>query len=702
MQLFAFTQEKELTIQDAVIGQWTNLYPEYLKRLRWKADADEFSYVKDNTLYLNGPNYKSEKAFIKLDDINNILISEKIEKLNYFPDYQWEEKDIISLSTDSIYVIMNLKSKSIVGKILIEKNAENLDFNYKAKKLAYTIDNNLHLADIKGKVIKITDDSEKNIVNGQTVSRNEFGISKGIFWSPNGNYIAYYQKDESKVTDYPLVDINNKIAKVKNIKYPMAGMDSENIKVFVYNVNTGEKTELQTGEKNEQYQTNIAWSPDEKSLYIAELNRAQNHMQLKKYNVTDGKLEKILFEEKNERYVEPEHPALFVPGKNDLFIWQSERDHWDHLYLFNTDGKLIRQLTNGNYVVTSVLGFDPSGTYLFYTSTQESPIENHIYKVNISTGESMKLSKESGTHNALMSYSGKYLIDQYSSRKIPSIYDLIDSNGNRVKNLVNAENPLKDYKLGEMDIGTIKAADGVTDLYYRLIKPVDFDPNKKYPAIIYVYGGPHAQLITESWLGGVRLWQYYMAQKGYVMLTVDSRGSANRGFDFESIIHRNLGVVEVEDQMKGVEFLKSLGYVDENRIGVHGWSYGGFMTTSLMLKHNDVFKVAVAGGPVMDWKYYEVMYGERYMDTPEENPEGYKNACLTTKTDLLKGKLLIIHGYLDNTVVPQHSLEFLQNCIDNNKQVDFFFYPNAEHNVIGYNRVHLMEKVSQYFDDYLK
>ncbi|MFH2095368.1 MAG: prolyl oligopeptidase family serine peptidase, partial [Bacteroidota bacterium] len=336
------------------------------------------------------------------------------------------------------------------------------------------------------------------------------------------------------------------------------------------------------------------------------------------------------------------------------------------------------------------------------TSTEQSPIGNHLYALDIASGNITKISGDEGTHGFILSPSGKYVIDKYSSLKVPNAYKVLDAEGKTVKEILTAADPMKDYQLGEMKIGTIKAADGKTDLYYRMILPVNFDPAKKYPAIIYVYGGPHAQLITDSWLGSAGLWQNMMAQKGYVMLTVDNRGSANRGFEFESVIHRNLGTIEVDDQMKGVDFLKSLGYVDSTRIGVHGWSYGGFLTTSLMLKHNDVFKVGVAGGPVMDWKYYEVMYGERYMDMPQENPEGYKNACLTGKTDLLKGKLLIIHGYMDNTVVPQHSLDFIENCIKNNKQVDFFLYPTAEHNVYGYDRVHLMQKVTDYFEEYLK
>ncbi|MFH2144041.1 MAG: DPP IV N-terminal domain-containing protein [Bacteroidota bacterium] len=594
------------------------------------------------------------------------------------------------------------KSKKIILNILVDEKAENPEYCHENKKVAYTIDNNLYIIHGDKKITPVTSDKDKGIVNGQTVHRNEFGISDGIFWSPKGNYLAFYKKDETMVTDYPLVDMTKRIAEIKNIKYPMAGMKSEEVKTCVYDIQTGKTTVLQTGEPVEQYLTNISWSQDEQYIFIAVLNREQNYLKFNQYDIKTGNFIKTIFEEENFRYVEPEIPALFLPGNPDLFIWKSERDGWDHLYLYSIKDGLKKQLTKGEWVVTEVLGFDSEGKNLFFMSTKESPLENHGYKIDIETGKITRLTSVAGTHNATLSPTGNFLIDNYNSTKDAKVFDIIDSSGDNVKSLLKSKNPLIDYSLGELKIGSIKADDNQTDLYYRLIKPLDFDPNKKYPAIIYVYGGPHAQLVTNSWQGGARLWEFYMAQNGYVMITIDNRGSSNRGFEFESCIHRNLGDIELRDQLKAVEVLKGLGYVDTSKIGVHGWSYGGFLTTSLMLKHSDIFKVGVAGGPVMDWKYYEVMYGERYMDMPVENPQGYENACLTTKTDDLKGKLLIIHGYIDNTVVLQHSLDFIENCIKNNKQVDFFVYPTAEHNVFGYDRIHLMQKVSDYFDANLK
>ena len=295
-----------------------------------------------------------------------------------------------------------------------------------------------------------------------------------------------------------------------------------------------------------------------------------------------------------------------------------------------------------------------------------------------------------------------YFIDVFSSINMARAYYLLDPKGSKIFTLKEDVNPYKDFKTGEMSIFTIKANDGLTDLYCRLIKPIGFIPDRKYPVLIYVYGGPHAQMIDKSWTGGAGFWLNYMAQQGYVIFTLDNRGSANRGFGFESIIHRQVGETEMADQMTGVRYLKSLAFIDTTRIGVDGWSYGGFMTISLMLHNPGVFKVACAGGPVIDWKWYEVMYGERYMDTPMQNPSGYEKASLLKYVSNLDGKLLIIHGTNDNTVVWQNSLAFIDECIKKDKQVDYFVYPGAEHNMVGEARAHLFNKISSYFNDNLK
>jgi dipeptidyl-peptidase-4 len=550
-----------------------------------------------------------------------------------------------------------------------------------------------------------------NIVLGESVHRNEFGINGGLFWSPKGNRLAFYRMDQSMVVDYPIVNTKAREAEVRNIKYPMAGMKSHEVTVGVWDATAQKLVYLNTARdttvhEREMYLTNIAWSPDEKYVFIAKVNREQNHMWLEQYDAVTGAFVKVLFEEENPRYVEPCEPMIFTP-KGDQFLWFSMRDGYKHLYLYNIDGTLVKQVTEGAYEVEGFIQFDKKGENIFIYANKDNLAGRDAYRVNLKKGTMECLTMQEnglhGTHTIALNEQGTMWVDLWSSVNVPMRADLRDlKHKNPIKTFFEAENPLKDYAMPEVKLGTIKAADGVTDLYYRLITPPNMEKGKKYPTLVYVYGGPHSQLVTDSWLGGGNLYFMFLAQQGYVVFTVDNRGTDNRGFEFESCTHRHLGEIEMADQMEGVKFLKSLPYVDQDRMGVEGWSFGGFMTITMKLAHPEVFKVGCAGGPVIDWKWYEIMYGERYMDTPQENPEGYEANCLLNKAKDLEGRLLVIHGAEDNTVVWQHSLEFIERCINNYKQVDYFVYPHHEHNVLGRERLHLYQKMFQYYEDYLK
>ncbi|MBQ9417302.1 MAG: DPP IV N-terminal domain-containing protein [Bacteroidales bacterium] len=550
-----------------------------------------------------------------------------------------------------------------------------------------------------------------NIVLGESVHRNEFGISGGLFWSPKQNRLAFYRMDQSMVKDYPIVDTKAREAEVKNIKYPMAGMKSHEVEVGVWDVKAERLVYLQTRRdttvhEREMYLTNIAWSPDERYVYIAKVNREQNHMWLEQYDAVSGQLVKVLFEEENPRYVEPCEPMIFTP-KGDQFLWFSMRDGYKHLYLYKADGTLVKQLTKGEYEVEGFIQFDKRGESIFIYANKDNLAGRDAYRVNLKSGKMECLTTTEngrhGTHNVAINEQGTVWVDLWSSVSVPMRADLCDwKHKNPVHTFFASDNPLKDYAMPTVKLGTIKAADGETDLYYRLITPPDMKSGERYPTLVYVYGGPHSQLVTDSWLGGGNLYFAYLAQQGYVVFTLDNRGTDHRGFEFESCTHRHLGEIELADQMEGVKFLKSLPYVDTARMGVEGWSFGGFMTITMKLAHPEVFKVGCAGGPVIDWKWYEIMYGERYMDTPQENPEGYEAASLLGKAGNLDGHLLVIHGAEDNTVVWQHSLEFIERCINRGKQVDYFVYPHHEHNVRGRERLHLYQKMFQYYETYLK
>ena len=729
----ASAQQKSFTLEDLNYGG-TN-YRNMVAQNRWCTWwGDELVRQDVEACYLvNKKNGKETKLF-GIDDINKWIAPTKDIKVRalYNALFPFAGKSIVVLSNGSKTYMVDFKKHKLVneqdwddGETFLEANAQQTAF-------AYLKDNNLYVrisepikdGYINRKFSQLSNDGSREIVYGQSVHRDEFGISKGTFWSPNGKKLAFYRMDQSMVTDYPQVDIpevgfnhpetESCIAKAAPDKYPMTGETSHKVTVGVFDTNTGKTIYLKAGDPTDRYFTNIAWSPDCKKIYMFELNRDQNDCRLCAYDAETGEKTGELYREVDEKYVEPLHPIMFLPWDSNSFIMQSRKDGYNHLYLCtlgkhgsrmasNTESLEIKQLTSGKWEVMEVLGFYPKHKNIIIASNEYSPIQRNISMVDVETGKRTLIDANGeGWHNGVISESGKYLYDNYSTPTVPRKIAIVNMEIGDRMTYFTAENPWKDYKVPEYSCGTIKAADGETDLYWRMVKPVDFDPNKKYPTIIYVYGGPHAHNVDARWNYSSRGWETYMAQKGYLLFILDNRGSENRGKAFEQVTFRQLGQEEMKDQMKGVEYLKSLPYVDANRLGVHGWSYGGYMTISLMTNYPDVFKVGVAGGPVIDWHWYEVMYGERYMDTPQTNPEGYKKTSLLYQAKNLKGKLQIIQGLNDVTVVPQHCLTFLKACIAAGTQPDFFVYPGEPHNMRGHQSVHLHDRISQYFDDYLK
>ncbi|MDZ7743192.1 MAG: S9 family peptidase [Bacteroidota bacterium] len=696
---FLTAQEKQLSLQEAAYMN-RSVFPEYMNQLQWMGDSDKFAYVENNKVVAGRATSEKRDSLFGVDELNAGLNKLQLDSIKRMPRIDFIGESLAMFSHDHKLFLYDFAEKELRKMNEYPEEAENLDINKETFQIAYTLENNLHVA-LEGSQVQVTDEEEGGILSGHTVHRVEFGISKGTFWSPDGSKLAFYRKDETMVTGYPLVDITKRIAEVEPSRYPMAGMTSEEVTLGVYDIESGTTTFIKTGEPADQYLTTVTWGPAGDKIYIAVLNRDQNHLKLNQYDASSGDYIKTLFEEESDRYVEPQHPMTFLEKNRDQFVWFSERDGYDHMYLYNTDGKMIRQITKGKWVVNDLLGFDKSERYFFFEGNRDHPLQKNVYAVDIRNNNVKRLTPDDGTHNALLNKNGNYFIDVYSSTSEARVYQVISHKGKVEQVLLKSKDPLAEYDPGEMSIFTIENEEG-NELYCRMIKPSDFNPAKKYPVIIYVYGGPHSQLVTNSWLGGGQLFLYYLAQQGYVVFTLDNRGTSNRGFEFESSIHRNLGTKEVADQMAGVEYLKSLPYIDSTRIGVDGWSYGGFMTISMILKHPEDFKAAVAGGPVIDWKYYEVMYGERYMDTPESNPGGYENANLLNYVDRLQARLLILHGTSDPTVVWQNSLAFLKKSVEEGVQVDYFVYPGHPHNVRGKDRVHMYEKITQYFEDFLK
>ncbi|GLB53659.1 peptidase S9 [Neptunitalea chrysea] len=694
----AHAQEKEISIEDAVLGYYKGLYPEYLYGISFISDSDNFLYND----YKNGKIVIKNPANEVFQEIDFQTLKEKFPEASQFPSLETAIGDEMVFNTGNGVAFYNYVKGENTGSINLNEDAENLDYNKKIKAAAYTVKNNLFVATTDNSEIAVTQITNENIVSGQSIHRNEFGISKGTFWSPKGNYLAFYQKDETNVTNYPLVDITTRPATLKNIKYPMAGQGSEIAKIGIFNMDTHKKVYLNIDTSDEHYLTNFSWSDDEQYVFVAELNREQNHMWFNRYDAKTGEKINTLFEEENDAYVEPLFPAVNLPNKGTL-LYMSQRNGYMNIYEYTMEGKLVKQLTDYKWIVKDILGFDAKEKYLYITGTGRDPREMHAFKVSLKNGKTTQLTTVAASHNIQISDDRAYILDFYSSLTTPNNYQIINTNKGTSNVILESENPLKDYKLGVTEMVSLKAADGTTNLYGRLIKPADFDPNKKYPVLVYVYGGPHAQMVTNSWLAGASLWMTAFASKeDYLVFTLDNRGSSSRGFEFESVIHRNVGDNEMADQLEGVKYLKSLPYVDASRMAVHGWSFGGFMTSSLMLRHPGVFTTGVAGGPVIDWDMYEVMYGERYMDTPQENPDGYDKTSVENYIKNLKGKLMLIIGSVDPVVVPEHSMTLLKAAVDNGVQLDFFTYPMHEHNVRGKDRVHLMIKVLDYIVEHNK
>lgn len=695
-------QDKLLTMQDAVLGMSGNLAIKNLKQLKWMG-SDE--------IYVQAINNENIKAYMATDPVtqkaDTVFTLSQINQaisanLSSLPGIEWlNQNEGIVQQKQQFYRIKNEGGQVIATPLFtVPAEAANLSWTEDHQSLAYTYNYNLYVQ-YQAKQLQITNNGNKNLLYGTSVHRDEFGIDKGIFWSPKNHAIAFYCMDQSMVADYPIINWSTTPATVNQVKYPFAGQTSHQVTLGVYHIATGKTIYLKTGLPADQYLTSVTWSPDEKIIYVGILNREQNYLRLNQYDAKSGDFIKTILSEKNDRYVEPQHPLYFPTDDPTHFVWWSQRSGYWHLYYYHTSGQLIKQLTKGNWLVNEIIGYKPSSQEILYTSTAGSALQKNIYSVSLKTGKSEQINEVEGTHTALASHRGNYLIDIFTNESTPRKIDIVDVNSGSAVHLLDAPNPLQDYAMPTVELKELTADDGTT-LYAKMIYPLHFDASKKYPVIVYLYNGPHVQLNKDVFPFSGNLWYDYMAQRGYIVFVLDGRGSANRGFEFESAIHRQLGTMEMEDQMVGINYLQSLPYVDAQRMGIHGWSFGGFMTTSFMLRHPDIFKVGVAGGPVLDWSMYEVMYTERYMDTPQENKDGYAANELISKIKNLKGKLMLIHGTDDATVVWQHSINMIKQAVTDQVQVDYFVYPGYEHNVRGKDRVHLMQKISDYFDLYLQ
>ena len=699
--------QQQLLLRDAVLKAGTDLAPDRMRGLQWIKDAANYSYVTKENVLMRGTLGKSmDVAMTDLAALNKQLPDSA--QLKGFPGISWTDATHFRFMHMQRLYVFDTNDGTLNPHTQLVAGAENEDTEPTTGAVAFTKDNDLYIKRPglgKNLPTRITSDGGNGIVNGHSVHRQEYGITKGTFWSPKGNLLAYYRMDESMVTPYQLEDISTRPSTFNAIRYPMAGQTSHQVTVGVHDLQTGNTVFLKTDGAADDYLTNISWSSDERFVHVAHLDRKTENLRLVRYDARTGAAVGTLLTEQDDKYLEPEHPALFLKTRPEQFLWISDRNGWDHVYLYDAQKGLVRQLTDGAWNVKEIIGLDPKEGQLFVEGTgtivpgnPTGATETHIYRVELASRKTQRLTTDAGTHHGMLSSDGTVLIDNWSSTTVPGRIELRDArSGATTKTLLSSRDPLSGYTVGSIETLNILGENG-DRLIARMIKPSNFNEKQKYPVLIYVYNGPHVQLITNSFLAGASHWMLEAAERGYIVWTVDGHGSGNRGKAFEQAIHRQLGITEVKDQMRGVEFLKSLPYVDGDRIAVHGWSFGGHMTTAMLTRHPGVFKVGVAGGPVMDWGLYEVMYTERYMDTPAENPDGYAATTLPTLADKLQDDLLLITGGADDVVLPQHSLSFIKACVTKNIPVDFFDYPGHGHNVRGKDRLHLMEKVLRYID----
>lgn len=691
--------QEPLSISEAVMGSFSEFAPENLESLQWIPGTDTYSYVdrsKDIPRVMKGfADERADEEVFDLGELRQHFQGSGFVQPDEIPPFEWLDDDHILFSFKGQFWDYSTKWKAVAKRISCVRTAQGHELSPNKTMAAYVIGRDIYISNAEKDSIRLTN-NPAGVSSGQVVSRYEFGIEHGAFWSPTSERLAFYQKDESNVDSYSLMDYAPIPAKNDEIKYPMSGHASEHVLLKVFHLKTGELITLNTGLPLDQYLTGITWDIDGIHLYVTHISRDQDEVKLLKYDSRSGKPVAMILEEEDEEYVEPEQGPYVLSGKAQGLLWFSERDGYNHIYHYDRKGNLKAQLTKGEHVMKKILYVDVEAGVIYVSGTG-SPIESVLYSVPLNGGEMKRITQEKGTHKITFSTTGSYFIDELTSLKVPRRIMVKDKEGKIVKTLLEAKDPFIGRSIGTTEVFTIKGEKEM-DLFCRMIKPSTFDARKKYPVLIYVYNGPHAQLVKDRWIGGASLWMHHLAEKGYIVFTLDGRGSNYRGLEFEQSVHGRLGELELRDQMLGVEFLKSKAYVDQNRMAVHGWSFGGFMTLNMMLREPDVFKVGVAGGPVTDWRFYEIMYTERYMETPEDNPAGYEETRLPRLADQLKGDLMLIHGSSDDVVVPQHSMVMLNAFINEGKQVDFFMYPGHKHNVRGVDRVHLMTKVINYID----
>jgi dipeptidyl-peptidase-4 len=610
------------------------------------------------------------------------------------------EEPIYRHSSRASYYYYDLQT----GKLtLLSKNGKQrlATFSPDATKIAFVRDNNIYVVDLmSGKEQQITTDGKINeIINGATdwVYEEEFAFSQAFFWSPDSKSIAFYRFDESNVREYQLTTYGDLYPEQEKYKYPKAGEDNSKVSIFVWNVDSGKSLSVDIGQETDIYIPRVKWTEVSGVLAFYRMNRHQNKLELLLADAGTGKSH-IVYTEENKTYIEINDHWHFLKN-NSGFLLTSEKDGYRHIYLYTIEGKPVRQLTSGKWEVTDIAGIDELNNKLYYVSTEVSPLERNVYRIGLDGKNKTCLTPKKGYNVPAFSSKCTYFINRWSDINTPSFTSVNNSDGTEVRMIqdnAKMKETMKEYGFGKTDFFTFKTNDGV-ELNGWMLKPADFDPLKKYPVLFTIYGGPGSQTVMNLW-GMVNSWDQLFAQNGIIVVSVDNRGTGARGEEFKKCTYLQLGKFETLDQIEAAKYLGSLSYVDKDRIGMWGWSFGGYMTLSCMTIGADYFKMGVAVAPVTNWKYYDNIYTERFMQTPKENPEGYESNSPINHVARLKGKLLIIHGMSDDNVHTQNSYDFIAALVSANKQFEMQLYPNSNHGIYtGKNTTfHLYTRMTEF------
>lgn len=689
-----------------------------LQNVKWIDGGKKFSFQEMDPTTRTAKIYSHTVASGKKELILDTKDLKDGDKVFRFTSYQWSPDEKFILFADAppsrqyfsrhlpggnlfLYSIPTRQFRKLTA---VDVPQYNFKFSPDGKKIGFVRNNNIYVLDVaSGEEVQLTTDGGGSIINGRFdwVYEEEFSISDGWKWSPDGKYIAYWQFNEARVPEFNMIDHLSLRSDLMQMKYPKAGDPNSTVKIGVLNLETKKTVWVNTGKEDDIYIPRINWMADPNMLCITRLNRLQNSIELLKADVRSGKSE-TFFSEQEETWIDIHDDTRFFK-KGDQFLWTSDRDGYSHFYIYDLNGSLKRQVTKGYWEVVNLVHFNEQNNRIYFIGGEKSVFEKHLYTVKLDGTGMKRLSPGDYSYSVNMSPDGKYFIGTYSNATMPPKVALFSVEGKLVRMLEeNRIEALSQYKMGTFEFFDFTTTDG-TKLNGWMIKPTDFDTTRKYPVLIYVYGGPGSQTVLNSW-GGLRyLWHQMLAQKGYIVVSVDNRGTGMRGKGFKSVTYKNLGKWEVHDQIEAVKFLRNLPYVNASQIGIWGWSYGGYMASLSILVGADCFKAAVAVAPVTDWRFYDTIYTERFMQRPQDNEEGYRESASVNHAEKLKGNFLLIHGTTDDNVHWQNAVQLADALQKADKHFETVYYANKNHGISGGNtRAHLFEIVTRFLDEKLK